>query len=53
MGGGKLIALGKPETVLDGETLRETYGIDIRKFMLESLENWKTTGVRKGEGGKN
>jgi iron complex transport system ATP-binding protein len=52
MGGGKLITLGKPEAVLDGETLRETYGIDIRKFMLESLENWKTTGARKTEGGK-
>ncbi|MDR2080109.1 MAG: ABC transporter ATP-binding protein [Treponema sp.] len=52
MGGGKLIALGKPETVLDGETLREIYGIDIRRFMLESLENWKTTGTCKTGGGK-
>jgi iron complex transport system ATP-binding protein len=46
MGGGKLVAFGRPEAALDGETLRETYGLDIRKFMLESLENWKNTGAR-------
>jgi iron complex transport system ATP-binding protein len=43
LGGGKLIAWGSPETVLDGETLKTLYGIDIRQFMLDSLENWKDT----------
>jgi iron complex transport system ATP-binding protein len=51
LGKGKLISRGRPETVLDGETLREIYDIDIRKFMLESLENWKTTRAYKAEGG--
>ncbi|MDR1949133.1 MAG: ABC transporter ATP-binding protein [Spirochaetaceae bacterium] len=48
---GKLTSAGKPEAVLDGETLRKTYGMDIRQFMLESLENWKNTGAEKTEGG--
>jgi iron complex transport system ATP-binding protein len=43
MSGGRLAALGKPEAVLDGETLRNIYGIDIREFMLQSLNNWKKT----------
>jgi iron complex transport system ATP-binding protein len=45
LGDGKLIACGRPETVLDGETLKGLYGIDIRQFMLDSLENWKNTPV--------
>ncbi|MDR1277990.1 MAG: ABC transporter ATP-binding protein [Treponema sp.] len=40
---GRLKALGRPEAVLDGETLREIYGMDVREFMLESLENWRQT----------
>jgi iron complex transport system ATP-binding protein len=43
--GGRLKALGRPETVLNGETLREIYGMDVRRFMLESLESWRQTGV--------
>jgi iron complex transport system ATP-binding protein len=43
MEGGTLISRGRPREVLDGETLRETYGVDIRQFMLDSLENWKDT----------
>jgi iron complex transport system ATP-binding protein len=41
MCGGKLIASGKPETVLNGETLKEIYGIDVKAFMLESLAKWQ------------
>ncbi|MDR1029895.1 MAG: ABC transporter ATP-binding protein [Treponema sp.] len=43
MAGGNVIAQGRPDTVLDGETLQETYGMDIRQFMLDSLENWRHT----------
>jgi iron complex transport system ATP-binding protein len=39
---GELAAYGKPREVLDGETLKEIYEIDIRGFMLESLEKWRT-----------
>ncbi|WP_010255955.1 ABC transporter ATP-binding protein [Treponema primitia] len=45
MADGKLISYGDPETVLNGETLKAVYGMDIRKFMLESLENWRNTHV--------
>jgi iron complex transport system ATP-binding protein len=38
---GKLVASGKPETVLNGERLKEIYGIDVKAFMLESLEKWQ------------
>ncbi|AEF81111.1 ABC transporter ATP-binding protein [Leadbettera azotonutricia] len=38
---GKLIASGEPETVLNGETLKEIYGIDVKAFMLESLKKWQ------------
>ncbi|MDR0623838.1 MAG: ABC transporter ATP-binding protein [Treponema sp.] len=40
---GRLKALGRPETVLKGKTLREMYGMDVRGFMLESLESWRNT----------
>lgn len=43
MDGGRLKALGRPEEVLKGETLREIYGMDVRGFMLESLESWRNT----------
>jgi iron complex transport system ATP-binding protein len=42
---GSIKALGRPETVLRGETLREIYGMDVREFMLDSLENWRRTEV--------
>jgi iron complex transport system ATP-binding protein len=38
---GKLVSYGRPRQVLNGETLNAIYDIDIRKFMLESLENWR------------
>jgi iron complex transport system ATP-binding protein len=38
---GKLASYGRPKQVLNGETLNAIYDIDIRKFMLESLENWR------------
>jgi iron complex transport system ATP-binding protein len=44
MTNGKLALWGRPEAVLDGEILKEVYGMDIRSFMLESLENWKISG---------
>jgi iron complex transport system ATP-binding protein len=40
---GMLISYGKPKDVLNGETLNAIYDIDIRAFMLESLENWRDT----------
>lgn len=42
LAGGALVSSGKSEEVLSGETLKEIYGMDIRGFMLESLEKWKT-----------
>jgi iron complex transport system ATP-binding protein len=38
---GRLASYGRPKQVLNGETLNAIYDIDIRKFMLESLENWR------------
>jgi iron complex transport system ATP-binding protein len=38
---GELVAAGKPETVLDGETLKSVYGMDVRSFMLQSLSAWQ------------
>jgi iron complex transport system ATP-binding protein len=43
MAGGRLAAFGKCGDVLDGETLKAVYGMDIRQFMLESLGNWAGT----------
>jgi iron complex transport system ATP-binding protein len=42
MQNGAIVFRGRPGSVLDGETLKAVYGIDIRQFMLESLEMWKT-----------
>jgi iron complex transport system ATP-binding protein len=46
MGDGKIAAQGRPDDVLNGETLKSIYDIDIQKFMIESLEKWKGTGNR-------
>ncbi|MDR1574781.1 MAG: ABC transporter ATP-binding protein [Treponema sp.] len=43
MSNGALVSAGKPEAVLAGNTLREIYGIDIKAFMIESLERWRST----------
>ena len=40
---GALVSYGKPKEVLNGETLNTIYDMDIRAFMLESLENWRGT----------
>jgi iron complex transport system ATP-binding protein len=42
---GRLMSYGRPEQVLNGETLNAIYDMDIRKFMLESLEKWRNTAV--------
>ncbi|MDR2134723.1 MAG: ABC transporter ATP-binding protein [Treponema sp.] len=53
MNHGKLAAWGRPAEVLNGEILKSVYGIDIRGFMLESLENWRQDGADgSAEGGK-
>jgi iron complex transport system ATP-binding protein len=38
---GSIAGSGKLEEVLNSEILNEVYGIDIRKFMRESLEMWR------------
>jgi iron complex transport system ATP-binding protein len=38
---GEIAAAGPVAQTLNGETLRAVYGIDIRGFMLESLERWR------------
>jgi iron complex transport system ATP-binding protein len=43
MNNGKLVSAGKPETVLDGKILEKIYGLDIKAFMIESLEKWRNT----------
>jgi iron complex transport system ATP-binding protein len=52
MSRGKLAAWGRPTEVLNSEVLKNVYGLDIRSFMLESLEGWKNTGAGESEGGK-
>jgi iron complex transport system ATP-binding protein len=41
MNEGRIASCGPSGQALDGEILRKVYGIDIKKFMLESLERWK------------
>ena len=41
MNDGTLAACGTMEETLNSETLRAVYGIDIRSFMLASLEKWR------------
>lgn len=38
---GRLINSGITKEVLNGENLEEVYGIDIKKFMVTTLEKWK------------
>ncbi|MHC6202084.1 ABC transporter ATP-binding protein [Breznakiellaceae bacterium SP9] len=38
---GRILAVGKPHEVLGQETLKTAYGVDIKAFMLASLEKWK------------
>jgi len=41
MNDGEIAARGAVEEILGGKELQAVYGIDIRGFMLESLERWK------------
>jgi iron complex transport system ATP-binding protein len=41
MSEGNLAACGNIEEILNGKIPQAVYGIDIRAFMLESLEKWK------------
>jgi iron complex transport system ATP-binding protein len=43
MHNGRIASYGRPNQVLDGETLNNIYDMDIRQFMLESLEKWRNT----------
>ena len=38
---GQMVSFGKCDSVLSGEILYAAYGIDIKKFMLDSLQKWQ------------
>ena len=38
---GELVSSGKCESIFSGKTLEDVYGLDIRTFMLRSLEKWR------------
>ena len=38
---GLLVSSGECDSVLSGDLLKETYGLDIKTFMLESLKKWQ------------
>ena len=38
---GTLVSCGSCEAILSGNMLKESFDIDIKSFMLESLEKWK------------
>jgi len=38
---GFILSSGNCDSVLSGEILRAAYGIDIKQFMLDSLEKWR------------
>ncbi len=41
MNEGKVIISGTPKEVLNGEKLKEVYGVDVKEFMVEALKKWK------------
>lgn len=41
MNDGKIISSGTPKEVLSGEKLKEVYGVDVKRFMINALEKWK------------
>ena len=49
LSGGGPAAWGGVEQTLNGETLQMVYGIDIRGFMLESLEKWEKPRSPEGD----
>lgn len=38
---GQIVANGKTKDILDEESLKEVYGINIKSFMIEALEKWR------------
>jgi iron complex transport system ATP-binding protein len=40
MNNGKIVSHGNPQLIFNGDILKETYGIDVKQFMLESLSKW-------------
>lgn len=38
---GKVVAKGKTKEVLEEQRLKDVYGVNIKKYMLEALEKWK------------
>ena len=38
---GVVKSIGKTKEVLNSDDLEEVYGINIKKFMLNTLEKWK------------
>ncbi|MDR0473216.1 MAG: ABC transporter ATP-binding protein [Treponema sp.] len=38
---GFMVSCGKAESIFSSEALKEVYGLDIRSFMIESLQKWK------------
>ena len=41
MNDGKIISSGTPKEVLSGGKLKEVYGVDVKRFMIDALEKWK------------
>jgi iron complex transport system ATP-binding protein len=41
LNGGQVVSYGSPKDVLESEKLKNVYGIDIKKFMVEVLEKWQ------------
>lgn len=41
MNKGKIVSTGTAKNVLNGDKLKEVYGVDVKEFMLEALEKWK------------
>jgi iron complex transport system ATP-binding protein len=42
MSGGRVAAYGTPTEALSGDLLQAAYGVDVRGFMLESLDKWRS-----------
>ncbi|MEG1457650.1 MAG: ABC transporter ATP-binding protein, partial [Bacilli bacterium] len=38
---GRIVSEGSPAVVFKGDKLGEVYGIDVKRFMLETLEKWR------------
>ena len=38
---GYIVSKGKTKDVLSEDKLKEVYGVDIKKFMINALEKWR------------